>query len=278
MLLLLSFCVSAAYAYRSEVVRGLQRSHVTSPIPFLAKSELPASWDWRNVSGRSLVTPTLNQHIPQYCGSCWAHGATSSINDRIKIARNGSFPDVQISIQAILNCGTECGSCSGGDDNAVYDLLHRKGLPDVTCQQYEARDYPCNASGITWCRTCTPERGCFPIPEAAPGVPPVPGTGAYTLHKVSEFGGVSGEQAMMSEIYERGPISCGIDGGGIDDYTGGVFFTNQTWAITQCVARLAFPPPPPLSFSPLSAQSCASLRFLGVHTIISPPPSFFAAS
>lgn len=38
---------------------------------------------------------------------CWAHGAISSLEDRIKIQRKGVSPDVRLSIQAILNCATD---------------------------------------------------------------------------------------------------------------------------------------------------------------------------
>ena len=71
-------------------IKGFQRSE-------LAVSDLPESWNWQNVGGKTYLTNIRNQHIPQYCGSCWAHAATSAFSDRIKIQRNAAWPDINIS-------------------------------------------------------------------------------------------------------------------------------------------------------------------------------------
>ena len=47
--------------------------------------DVPESFDWNGVDGVALTTTDLNQHIPQYCGSCWAHAAASTLGDRLKI-------------------------------------------------------------------------------------------------------------------------------------------------------------------------------------------------
>ena len=75
---------------------------------------IPDAWDWRKLG---LVTIDLNQHIPQYCGSCWAHSSMSTIADRIKIITKGLQRDSLPAIQVLLNCGN-AGSCGGGDIHA----------------------------------------------------------------------------------------------------------------------------------------------------------------
>jgi hypothetical protein len=58
---------------------------VTSPLPhtYLDSTTLPASFSWDNVNGTSYLTKSLNQHLPQWCGSCWAHAALSSLAEYV---------------------------------------------------------------------------------------------------------------------------------------------------------------------------------------------------
>ena len=58
-----------------------------------------------------------NQHVPQYCGSCFAHGTLSMLNDRLKILKGGGM-DVMLGRQTFLNCAPLLGysaGCDGGD-------------------------------------------------------------------------------------------------------------------------------------------------------------------
>jgi cathepsin X len=128
----LSLGVASASAsvatYEGEIkLQGNFEDVIKSPLPqdYIMTEDLPISWDWRH-----LQTTDLNQHIPQYCGSCWAHASVSTIADRIKIGSGGLLRDVLPSIQVLLNCGT-AGSCGGGDIHAVFRWVYMNGIPDA---------------------------------------------------------------------------------------------------------------------------------------------------
>ncbi|CAM9561008.1 unnamed protein product, partial [Ectocarpus sp. 12 AP-2014] len=201
---------------------------VTSPLPhtYVDPGDLPRFFSWTNVGGRSYVTKNLNQHIPQYCGSCWAHGALSSLADRIKIMRDGRGADINLSVQVILNCATElAGSCHGGSHTGTYEYASNNPIPFDTCQQYQATDNTCDAIGK--CKTC------WNFDEECAAVESFPNA------TVAEYGTVSGEADIMAEVFARGPVACEIDASPLRDYTGGVIDIPDVSAETDHIVAIA---------------------------------------
>ncbi len=101
------------------------RRKSTKPITPVIKSPLepvalPDQWIWNNVNNTNYLTNLRNQHIPQYCGSCWAHAATSAISDRIKIRRNAQWPDINVSPQVVISCSMNDDGCHGGEALSAF--------------------------------------------------------------------------------------------------------------------------------------------------------------
>jgi len=194
----------------------------------LTAYKLPSAFTWCDVNGTNYCTMSRNQHIPQYCGSCWAHGAVSALADRIKIRRKARGPDINPSVQHMLNCN-QLGSCHGGFVDGPYQWIHKiskktgTGISYESAQPYMActsdskegfcpsADWSCTPANIA--RTCSTfsDNGGF-----------CAGLSRYPNITISEYGSIQGQDAMMKEIFNRGPISCGIDADPLRTYTNGI--------------------------------------------------------
>jgi len=197
--------VCADAAGHGHVASRVRDEVVLSPLPrdYVADSDVPRHWDWRNVDGVNYVTSDVNQHIPQYCGSCWIHGTVAALNDRVKISRRAAFPDVMLSRQALVNCAQNASGvapgCNGGDPWMVFKTMLSAGIPDEACQPYDAQNHACTPAHV--CRNCAADAasGCFAI--SRPG---------FVGYKVSEYGSVAGAANVMKEILARGPVTCSL--------------------------------------------------------------------
>jgi len=172
---------------------------------------MPTAFSWANVTGVNYLIPMRNQHIPVYCGSCWAFSSTNVLSDRWNVRFMGTGsppPDLILSPQNVLSCGNDavgCGTCQGGDDATVFVYAEQHGIPHESCSNYMARDTTCSATAPIendnrpQCYNCDEEAKCYSIRE---------------YHRLfvrqGSIGTLSGGTAMKAEIKANGPISCGI--------------------------------------------------------------------
>ena len=83
-------------------VRAHEDLAVTTKPPDAKTTKLPKSFSWRD---HGLLAPSWNQHVPKYCGACFAFGTAHALQDRTKIARARvkddayTGPDLLVAVQ-----------------------------------------------------------------------------------------------------------------------------------------------------------------------------------
>ena len=185
----------------------------------VAPEDVPAAIDWRNVNGTNYLSWNKNQHIPVYCGSCWAQGSTSSLADRFNIMLGDKNPTpVALSAQVIVNCRAG-GSCEGGNPGGVYEFANSEGIPDSSCEQYVAVDGSGKCEAIDKCKDCT-----WPPCPIGQTCQDKCWAVDYKKYYASHYYSLSGATKMKAEISKNGPISCGIHvTDKFEAYTGGIY-------------------------------------------------------
>jgi len=160
------------------------RQYLDTPISQIATSSLPKNWDWRDVDGENFV-PDLKEQGS--CGSCYAMAAITTLESRIRVATNNK-DRTPLSTQFVITCSPYTEGCDGGYPELIGKFGKDYELVAESCMPYKA-----NTKLVRCSEVCD-----------------------YTSHpkqyKVKDYyfvGGYYGgcnEEAMMKEIYARGPI------------------------------------------------------------------------
>jgi len=187
------------------------------------------------MNGKNYLSWNKNQHIPEYCGSCWAQGTTSAIADRFNIMNDlKTATPIALSAQAIVNCKAG-GSCNGGSPGGVYKYAYENGIPDSSCEQYVAHnldDGHRTCQDIDLCRDCTwppcgkdqTEEECLANCWAT----------EYKHYYVSDYYTIRGADKMKAELYKYGPISCGVHvTDKFEEYAGGIYSESRLLNISN---------------------------------------------
>lgn len=69
----------------------------------LLSSAWPEDFTLCDKDGANCCTQSRKQHIPQCCGSCWAHGSVYEISNSVKITCGKKDIDINPAAQHMMN-------------------------------------------------------------------------------------------------------------------------------------------------------------------------------
>ncbi|XP_032075357.1 dipeptidyl peptidase 1 [Thamnophis elegans] len=191
--------VRRAGGLRSKTPRPKPAPHTSEILK--EASNLPESWDWRNMHGVNYVSPVRNQGS---CGSCYAFASMGMLEARIRILTNNSQMST-LSPQQVVSCSEYSQGCDGGFPYLIAGkYLQDFGVVEEDCFPYKGMDSP-----------CTPVNDCYHY---------------YTsnYYYVGGFYGGCNEALMKLELIKHGPMAVAFEvyndfmyySGGIYHHTG----------------------------------------------------------
>jgi C1A family cysteine protease len=110
-----------------------------------AAAAVPPAIDWRNVGGKSYVTPVKDQG---HCGSCVSFCSCGTLESMVLIKRGAT---VDLSEADLHFCSAHGANCGGWWPADALSALQSRGVPDQACFPY-ARAF--DAAGNPSCSTC----------------------------------------------------------------------------------------------------------------------------
>jgi len=170
-----------------RMIANLIASLLTGNVVSSFTAKFPQNFDWRNQNGNWL-TPVKNQGS---CGSCWAFATVGDAESKIKIARNDSNFNIDLSEQDLVSCGVPLGfyggsfgGCAGATLEDPLSYINNTGITDEACFSYTSSDESCS-------NKCS--------------------SANKRLWKINNYGYIPlNRQDMKNDIITKGPIIVGI--------------------------------------------------------------------
>jgi len=122
---------------------AMQADEYRAPVNHMSIDQLPTSVDWRT---KGIISTVKDQGS---CGSCWAFGATESIESTVA-QDTGKL--LTLSTQNVVSCApnpNHCGGtggCSGSTAELAFDYVQGHGIASEADYPYKAQTGTCNES------------------------------------------------------------------------------------------------------------------------------------
>ena len=195
-----------------EYATGLKRPNLHNSleknnVPINILSDIPSSWDWRDLTGNIKIR---NQGG---CGSCWAFATNAPIEFLIKYKTE---KEIDLSEQFLISCNRQGFSCANGGWWA-FDEYKTDGFMSENIFPYVGRDIPC--------------KQCQPINYIK----------LVNWSYVDVNGGIPNIKSLKSAIIQYGPVAVGVSvGNNFYGYKNGIFDYNSPYGINHAVVIIGW--------------------------------------
>lgn len=128
-------------------VQKYQKSYTKSDD--INDSEVPATYDFRNIEGYDFTNPVRDQG---HCGSCYTEAFNQAVESRLKIKYGQKVP--VLSAQHVLSCNYMTEGCQGGWPHLNGFYMEQAYMVTDQCAPYQAK-----TKGVT-CKSfekCAPQ-------------------------------------------------------------------------------------------------------------------------
>lgn len=184
-------------------------------------SDLPSSWDWRNVNGQNWMPPIRDQG---QCGSCWAFSAIGAVEGTYNIEQSTPGANTDLSEQDLVSC-SGAGSCAkGGWPSDALRYIRSSGACDENCFPYREADVSCqrcsDVSSRLWkIASYTHESNMFEIKKAIACKGPLSIT-------VMPWPGYGAGHAIVAVGWNDNAQSCNVGNSG-----NGCWIIRNSWGL-----------------------------------------------